>query len=87
MAASCQGAELQGSQQVIAFEVRVVGQHRRLHHIGVGRTYAGTCVILLAQDLHVRVVNATTGELLRELTIDPDRDYQPTGRKPGPTPK
>ena len=24
----------------------------RLHHIGVGRTYAGTCVILLVQDLN-----------------------------------
>ena len=43
----------------------------RLRHIGVGRTYAGTYVILLIQDLHVRVVNAATGELLRELTIDP----------------
>jgi transposase InsO family protein len=58
--------------------------HGRLHHIGVGRTHARTPVILLAQDLHVRVVDAATGELLRELTIDPRRDYQPTGRPPGP---
>jgi len=57
----------------------------RLHHIGVGRTHARTPVILLIQDLHVRVVNAATGELLRELTIDPRRDYQPTGRPPGPS--
>ncbi|MGW4424933.1 IS481 family transposase [Streptosporangium sp. NPDC004631] len=49
----------------------------RLHHIGVGRTHARTHVILLVDDLHVRVVNAITGELLRELTIDPTRDYQP----------
>jgi transposase InsO family protein len=55
-----------------------------LHHIGVGRTHARTPVILLVQDLHVRVVNAATGELLRELTIDPRRDYQPTGQPPGP---
>ena len=48
----------------------------RLHHIGVGRTHARTHVILLIQDLNVRVVNAITGELLRELTIDPERDYQ-----------
>ena len=34
---------------------------------------------MLVQDLHVRVINAATGELLRELTIDPTRDYQPTG--------
>jgi len=56
----------------------------RLHHIGIGRTHARTHVILLIQDLHVRVVHATTGELLRELTIDPRHDYQPTGRPPGP---
>ncbi len=40
-------------------------------------THARTHVILLVQDLHVGVVNATTGELLRELTIDLDKDYQP----------
>jgi hypothetical protein len=59
----------------------------RLHHIGVGRTHARTPVLMLIQDLHVRVVNAATGELLRELTIDPTRDYQPTGRPPGPQPR
>jgi transposase InsO family protein len=59
----------------------------RLHHIGIGRTHYGTHVLLLVQDLHVRVIDAATGELLRELTIDPDRDYQPTGRPPGPTRK
>ncbi|MCZ2817420.1 IS481 family transposase [Modestobacter sp. VKM Ac-2984] len=57
----------------------------RLHHIGVGRTHYGTHVLLLVQDLNVRVIDASTGELLRELTIDPARDYQPTGRPPGPT--
>ena len=59
----------------------------RLRHIGVGRTYAGTYVYLLVHDLDVRVVHATTGELLRELTIDPRRDYQPTGAPKGPTRK
>jgi transposase InsO family protein len=58
----------------------------RLHHIGIGRTHAGTHVLLLVQDLHVRVVNAATGELLRDLILDPARNYQPTGRPPGPTP-
>ena len=62
----------------------------RLHHIGIGRTHTGTCVILLIQDLHIRIVNAATGELLRELILDPRRDYQPAGRTPptataGPT--
>jgi transposase InsO family protein len=59
----------------------------RLHHLGIGRTHAGTHVLLLIQDQHVRVIDAATGELLRELTIDPTRDYQPTGRPPGPAPK
>ena len=64
--------------------LRVAG---RLRHIGVGRTYARTDVILLVQDLHVTVINAATGEILRDLIIDPRRDYQPTGRPPGPTTK
>ena len=33
----------------------------------------------------IRVVNAATGELLRDLTLDPSRDYQPTGAPKGPT--
>jgi transposase InsO family protein len=64
--------------------LRVAG---RLRHIGIGRTYAGTYITLLGQDLNVRVINAATGQLLRELTIDPRHDYQPTGRPPGPTRK
>jgi transposase InsO family protein len=64
--------------------LRVAG---RLHHIGIGRTHTGAHVLLLVQDLHVRVIDAATGELLRELTIDPTRDYQSTGRPPGPTRK
>jgi transposase InsO family protein len=56
----------------------------KLHHIGVGRTHARTHVIMLIQDLHIRIINAATGELLRQLTLDPNRDYQPTGRPPGP---
>jgi transposase InsO family protein len=62
--------------------LRVAG---RLRHIGVGRTYARTDVILLVHDLHVTIVNAATGEVLRDLIIDPRLDYQPTGRPPGPS--
>jgi len=58
----------------------------RLYHIGVGRTHAGTHILLLVQDLHVRIINAATGELLRDLILDPARNYQPTGRPSGPTP-
>jgi transposase InsO family protein len=59
----------------------------RLHHIGIGRTHTGTHVLLLIHDLEIRVIDAATGELLRELILDPSRDYQPTGRPPGPTRK
>jgi transposase InsO family protein len=58
----------------------------RLYHIGIGRTHARTRVLMLVHDLHIRVINAATGELLRDLTLNPDRNYQPTGRPPGPPP-
>lgn len=59
----------------------------RLHHIGLGRENARKRVLALIADLYVRVVDANTGELLRELTLDPNRDYQPLGRPPGPRPQ
>jgi transposase InsO family protein len=48
----------------------------RLHHIGVGRGHAGTDVLVLVHDLDIRVLTSD-GELLRELRLDPSRDYQP----------
>jgi transposase InsO family protein len=59
----------------------------RLHHIGIGRTHARTPILLLIADHDIRIINAATGELLRHLTLDPTRDYQPTGKPHGPTPK
>ena len=59
----------------------------RLHHIGIGAAHAQTPVLMLVQDLHIRAINAATGELLRDLTLDPTRNYQPTGRPPGPHPE
>jgi hypothetical protein len=47
----------------------------RLHHIGLGRGHAGTRVMVLVADLDVRVLTED-GALLRELTLDPTRDYQ-----------
>jgi transposase InsO family protein len=58
----------------------------RLHHIGIGRTHAGTHIIMLVHDLDIRIIDAATGELLRQLTLDPNRNYQPTGRPRRPTP-
>ena len=51
------------------------------------RRLAGTRVTLLIDDLHIRVIDRDTGELIRELTLDPTRDYQPRGLPPGPPPK
>jgi transposase InsO family protein len=59
----------------------------RLHSIGIGRTHARTRVLLLVEDLDIRIIDATTGELLRELILDPAKRYQGTGRPPGPTRK
>jgi hypothetical protein len=41
------------------------------HHIGIGRH-------------HITVINAATGEVLRDFTLDPTSDYQPTGAPKGP---
>ena len=48
----------------------------RLRHIGIGRAHKGQRVLLLVADRDVHVVNED-GELIRRLTIDPTRDYQP----------
>lgn len=55
----------------------------KLHHIGVGRQHKGTEVLLLVDGLDIRVIT-WHGELLRRLTLDPSKDYQATGRPPGP---
>ena len=58
----------------------------RLHHIGLGAARRGTPVTLLIDDLHIRIIGRDTGQLIRELTLDPTRDYQPRGLPPGPPP-
>jgi transposase InsO family protein len=61
------------------------------HSIGTGREHARTRVLILVNGLDMRVINRETGELIRELTIDPARGYQPTGKPRGrrkpPAPK
>jgi transposase InsO family protein len=57
----------------------------QLYSIGVGRTHTGTHVLALVHDLEIRIIAAATGELLRELVLDPSKRYQGTGRPPGPT--
>ena len=48
----------------------------RLHHIGVGRAYAGWRVIILVAGKDIRVLGID-GSPLRHLTLDPGHDYQP----------
>jgi hypothetical protein len=49
----------------------------RLHHIGMGRRHAQKTVAMLVARRDIRILDDHTGELLRELTLDPTRDYQP----------
>ena len=55
----------------------------QLFHIGIGHPHNGTRVVMLIHDLDIRVINAATGEILRTLTLDTTRRYQPTGAKRG----
>lgn len=52
----------------------------KLHHIGLGRAHKGKPVKLLIADRDIRILDPETGELIRRLTLDPSRDYQPLGR-------
>ena len=54
-----------------------------MHHIGLGRTLDGTRIILLIDDLDIRVIHHHTGEIIRHLTLDPNRHYHGTGKPPG----
>ena len=47
----------------------------RLHHIGLGARHRGKAIVLFVADRDIRIVDAD-GELLRELVLDPTRDYQ-----------
>ena len=58
---------------------RTLRYRSKLCHIGIGRAHAGTRVLLLVADLNVRIITQD-GELLRQLTIDPTKDYQARGR-------
>jgi predicted ribosomally synthesized peptide with SipW-like signal peptide len=58
----------------------------RMHHIGLGVALRSARVVVLVHDLEVRVIHAATGELVRKLTIDPTKDYQPLGIPPRPKP-
>ena len=43
--------------------------------VGLGRTLDGTRVIMLIDGYNIRIIHAATDEILRSLTIDPNRRY------------
>ncbi|HEV2362107.1 MAG TPA: IS481 family transposase [Acidimicrobiales bacterium] len=52
-------------------------RHRgRLHHIGIGRPWAGWPVAMLIDGLDIEIVGLD-GSPLRHFRLDPSRDYQP----------
>lgn len=50
--------------------------HGNLHHIGIGRPYAGWRVLMLIDGLNIKVLDQE-GNQLRNLILDPTKDYQP----------
>ena len=54
-----------------------------LHHIGLGHPLNGTPIIMLIHGYNIRVIHAATGEVLRRLTINPERRYHGTGKPIG----
>jgi transposase InsO family protein len=54
----------------------------RLHHIGIGCAHKHEPITLLIANKDIRIL-AEDGSLLRQLTLDPNRDYQPRGVRPG----
>ena len=49
-------------------------------HIGIGRAHAGAPVLIRTSGPDITIISAATGEILRQLTLDPARNYQPTGK-------
>jgi len=81
---SLQGLEVPGRFRLRRDKVDITGvvtlrHNSRLHHIGIGRKLFGTRVLVLVDGLQVRVITED-GELLRDLVLDPSRDYQPHSR-------
>jgi hypothetical protein len=58
-----------------------------LHHIGIGRAHTRTHIIMLINNLDIRIVDTATGELIRHLTLNPTRNYQPQQQHHKKTPE
>jgi transposase InsO family protein len=73
--------------RIDAAGVITIRYNGRLHHIGLTKHLRGTHVIVLINDLDIRVLHRNTGHLIRKLVLDPTRDYQPRGVKCGNSPE
>jgi transposase InsO family protein len=73
--------------RIDAAGVITIRYNSRLHHIGLSKHLRGTKVTVLIDDLDIRVLDHATGTLIRKLTLDPTRDYQPRGVKSGNSPE
>ena len=63
---------------------RVTVRYRsKLYHVGLGAAYKRQPNTLLIADRDIRVL-ADDGSLIRALTLDPTRNYQPLGTPSGP---
>jgi transposase InsO family protein len=77
-AGSLQATHFRVRQDKVDQGGRVTLRHNsRLHHIGIGRAHTGRAIKLLIADQNIRIIDVNTGQLIRELTLDPTRDYQP----------
>lgn len=54
----------------------------KLRHLGIGREHCRTRIIMLVKDADVTVINMTTGEILGDYTIDPNKNYQAKQKQP-----
>ncbi len=52
----------------------------KLRHLGIGRAWANTRVLLLICSNQTMVIDRTAGEIIAEHTIDPNKNYQPKTR-------
>ena len=47
----------------------------KMHHLGVGRGYAGKAVTVLVDEVEVMVIDQGSGEIISKHTIDPEKNH------------
>ena len=67
--------------------IRQQGDPSRRHHIGLSKNLRCTKVIVLIDDLDIRVLNRNTGHLIRKLILDPTATTNPAASNAETAPK